>query len=226
MGVAVEAVQQVEFRRKDPHRPASTYTAQFTLKDGRVVQKDWWHLVDGDWGAGFFQYAACNFCDDVVAEKADIACGDAWVEPYASDGRGTNVVIVRSPMMAHLVAAGIKAGRLALDPVDSRFVEQTQAAGLRQRREGLAYRLCWHHAGVLPRKRVAPDAHTLSARRKLIYRSRSLITTWSHRVFWCARVMRRPGVYIRWARLAVSIYHGPAYARGKLGAILERWGLH
>jgi coenzyme F420-reducing hydrogenase beta subunit len=226
MGVAVEAVQHVEFRHKDPQRPASTYTAQCTLKDGRVVQKDWWHLVDGDWGAGFFQYAACNFCDDVVAETADISCGDAWVEPYASDGRGTNVVIVRSPMMAHLVATGIKDGRLTMDPVDSTFVEQTQAAGLRQRREGLAYRLGWWHARVQPRKRVAPDAHTLSVRRKLIYWSRSLITTWSHRVFWCAHMIRQPRVYILWARMAVIIYHGLAYSRGKLGAMLDRWGLH
>jgi coenzyme F420-reducing hydrogenase beta subunit len=44
------------------------------------------------WGAGFFQNSACNYCDDVVAETSDIAFGDAWVEPYSSDGRGTNVV--------------------------------------------------------------------------------------------------------------------------------------
>jgi hypothetical protein len=149
-----------------------------------------------------------------------------WVEPYASDGRGTNVVIVRSPLMARLIAAGIKAGRLVLEPVDSAFVEQTQAAGFRQRREGLAYRLCWRHTGVQPRKRVAPEAHTLATRRKLMYWARSMITTWSHRVFWCARVLQRPGIYLRWARMAVYVYHGLAYSRGKLGALLDRWGLH
>jgi coenzyme F420-reducing hydrogenase beta subunit len=225
MGVSVTEIQAVEFRRKDPHRPASTYTAQLTLTDGRVVQQDWWHLADGDWGAGFFQHAACNVCDDVVAETADIAFGDAWVEPYASDGRGTNVVVVRSPVLEHLVATGITEGRLKLDPVDGAFVEQTQAAGFRQRREGLAYRLCWRRAGVYPRKRVAPDARTLSARRKLIYRWRSWITAWSHRVFWCARLIRQPRLYIRWARLALTGYHALAYGRGRLGALLTRVGL-
>jgi hypothetical protein len=39
------------------------------------------------------------------------------------------MVIVRSPMLAHLVATGIKDGQLTMDPVDSTFVEQTQAAG-------------------------------------------------------------------------------------------------
>jgi coenzyme F420-reducing hydrogenase beta subunit len=226
MGVDVTEIQGVEFRLKDAHRPASTYTAQLTLTDGRVVQQDWWNLADGDWGAGFFQHAACNVCDDVVAETADISFGDAWVEPYASDGRGTNVVIVRSPVMEHLVVTGINEGRVKLDPVDSAFVEQTQAAGFRQRREGLAYRLCWRRSGVHPCKRVAPDARTLSTRRKLIYRVRSLITAWSHRVFWCARLIRRPQCYIRWARLALAGYHGLAYSRGRLGDILNRLGLH
>ncbi len=176
MGVSPAEIQRVEFRHKDPNRPANWYTAQLTLRDGRVVQRDWWHLADGDWGAGFFQNSACNFCDDVVAETADISFGDAWVEPYSSDGRGTNVVVVRSPVVADLVAAAIRDGRLALDPVDSAFVEQTQAAGFRQRREGLAYRLTWHRTGITPRKRVRPDAKSLPFRRKLIYRMRALIS--------------------------------------------------
>jgi coenzyme F420-reducing hydrogenase beta subunit len=226
MGVPVDDVQGVEFRRKDPDRPANWYTAQLTLRNGQVVQKDWWHLADGDWGAGFFQNSACNACDDVVAETADIAFGDAWVEPYSSDGRGTNVVIVRSPEMERLVTTGFEQGRLHLTPVDARFVEQTQAAGFRQRREGLAYRLSWRRPGVKPSKRVPPDSRGLSARRKLIYRFRSLITAWSHPVFRFARLIRRPGLYIRWARLALAIYHGLAYSRGWLGAMIDRWGQH
>lgn len=225
MGVAVTDVQRVEFRLKDPNRPASWYTAHLTLKDGRTVQKDWWHLADGDWGAGFFQNSACNFCDDVVAETADISFGDAWVEPYTSDGRGTNVVIVRSPVLQNLVAAAIEEGRLKLDTVDEKFVEQTQAAGLRQRREGLAYRLTWHRPGIRPRKRVAPDSHRQALRRKLIYRMRSQITAWSHRVFLLARLTHQPQLYIKWASAALAVYHGLAYSQGKLGKMLDRLGL-
>ena len=223
--VPVAEVQSVEFRRKDPERAASVYTAELTLRDGRVVRRDWWNLVDGDWGAGFFQSSACNFCDDVVAETADISFGDAWVEPYSSDGRGTNVVIVRSPVLEDLVSAGIAQGRLQLEPVDGEFVERTQAAGLRQRREGLAYRLCWPRRGVRPHKRVAPDARTPTSRRKLIYRMRSLITVWSHRVFWLARRTGRPAIYTRWARTALTVYHGLAYSRGRLGELIVKWGL-
>lgn len=222
MGVRVEEVQRAEFRIKDPSRPASTYTAQLTLLDGRVVKRDWWNMPDGDWGAGFFQYSACNFCDDVVGETADISFGDAWVEPYSSDGNGTNVVVIRSGTVDEVVAEAMQEGRLKLEPVDSAFVERTQAAGFRQRREGLAYRLTWPRGGIRPRKRVSPDRSSPTPRRKLIYRMRSLITAGSHRMFWLARVARRPQIYLRWASLAVATYHGLAYSRGKFGEFVER----
>lgn len=31
--------------------------------------------------------------------------GDAWLEPWSGDGRGTNVVVVRWALMARLIAA-------------------------------------------------------------------------------------------------------------------------
>ena len=33
--------------------------------------------------------------------------------------------------------------------------------------------------------------------------------------------LRWPRAYLHWARMAVTVYHGLAYSRGKLGAILE-----
>jgi len=225
MGVAVDEVARVDFRSKDPHRQANWYHARLRLHDGRSIGKDWWHLADGDWGAGFFMDAACNACDDVVAETADISFGDAWVEPYASDWQGNNVVVVRSPELAALVADGIADGRLALAPVDSAFVARTQAAGLRQRREGLAYRLARRRGGVRPRKRFADGAAAPALRRKLIYAMRAAISRWSHRVFRFACFAGRPGIYLRWARVAAAGYHAVAYHRGRTGALVRRLGL-
>jgi coenzyme F420-reducing hydrogenase beta subunit len=213
--VPLAQVERVEYRQKNADRPANWYTAQLTLRDGGQVSRDWWHLADGDWGAGFYMNSACNFCDDVVAETADIAFGDAWVEPYSSDGRGTNVVIVRSPLVRQLVATAIAENRLQLTEVDAGFVAQTQAAGFRQRREGLAYRLTWARRGVRPRKRVAPDARSLTRQRKLIYRLRYFISAASHRVFRVARVVRQPPVFLGWARAVLAVYHGLAYHQGK-----------
>jgi coenzyme F420-reducing hydrogenase beta subunit len=222
MNVSLADIQSIEFRHKDPSRPATTYTAQVTLKDGRIAQRDWWNMVDGDWGAGFFQNSACDFCDDVVGETADVSFGDAWVEPYSSDGRGTNVVVVRSPVVHRLVTAGLREGHLTLEPVDGEFIQQTQAAGLRQRREGLAYRLSWSRRGISPRKRLTQTARNLSVRRKLIYRTRSFISAWSHRMFFLSRLLGRPSLYLRWARIVYCVYEGCTYFRGPLGRILQR----
>jgi coenzyme F420-reducing hydrogenase beta subunit len=224
MQVPVSEIKKVDFRYKDPARPANWYNAMLTLRDGRVVNRDWWHLKDGDWGAGHFMNSACNFCDDVVAETADIAFGDAWVEPYSSDGRGTNVVVVRSPLVENLVANAVKEDRLQLNAVTGDFVTQTQAAGFRQRREGLAYRLTWHRRGVQPCKRVAPDAKTPARQRKIIYRMRYFISAWGQEVFRAARRMQKPQLYLFWARTVAAVYHGFAYHQGKFSEITKRFG--
>jgi coenzyme F420-reducing hydrogenase beta subunit len=221
MNVPMAEVRSLDFRLKNPQRPANWYTAHFALRDGRTVQRDWFHLAEGDWGSGFFQNEACNFCDDVVSETADIAFGDAWLEPYTSDGRGTNVVIVRSAVLEALVSRAIEDGRLALSPVDADFVARTQAAGLRQRREGLAYRLSWHRAGLRPVKRVHADAR-LAWRRKLVYRARAAISSGSRRLFALSRAARAPWLYLAWARAALALYHGLAYSRGTLGGWIAR----
>lgn len=218
----IRDVTRLDYRVKSPDRPANWYRAQLTFRDGKTRSRDWWHLADGDWGAGFFQNSACNFCDDVVAETADIAFGDAWREPYSSDGRGTNVVIVRSPMLLDLIRAGMDAKRIALSAVDADFVIATQAAGFRQRREGLSFRLTWPRLGVRTRKRVSAGDQKLPAKRMAIYLMRYGISLWSHRVFWAARLLRLPALYLTWARAALACYHGLAYSRGKLGGIVDR----
>lgn len=222
LGTSPAAVRAVEYRRKDAGRPANWYTAQLTLADGTQRDRDWWHLADGDWGAGFFQASACNWCDDVVAETADIAFGDAWVEPYSSDGRGTNVVVVRSPMLRDMIGAAAGEGRLALEPVDAEFIANTQAAGFRQRREGLAYRLDWAGAPRLARKRVAPGAAGIGWRRRLVYRIRARIAADSLRTARLAARLGMPAIYTRWAQVMLAIYQGLTYGRGRLGRLLDR----
>jgi coenzyme F420-reducing hydrogenase beta subunit len=225
MEADIRDAAQFDYRVKNPDRPANWYTAQMTFPDGSTRSKDWWHLADGDWGAGFFQNSACNFCDDVVAETADISFGDAWVEPYSADGRGTNVVVVRSPELRDILQAGMDAGRLALRGVDSEFIAGTQAAGLRQRREGLAFRLAWPRLGLRPRKRVAPRLNGLPARRMVIYVMRHQISAWSHRMFWLARRLRWPALYIGWAGTVLALYQGIAYSRGMVGRIADKLGI-
>jgi coenzyme F420-reducing hydrogenase beta subunit len=224
MGVHLGDIRRIVFRSKDPGREARVYVARLTLADGRTVEKEWSAMVDGDWGAGFFQNPACDWCDDVTAETADISFGDAWIEPYASDARGTNVVVVRSPELHGLLEQARKEGRLCLEPVGADVVARTQEAGLRQRRQGLAYRLSWRKRGLQPRKRVAPN-RGLPLRRKLIYRLRHAIAAGSNVFFHASRRLGLPGMYLAWARSAYGIYEAVAYHRGRLGSWCKGWGI-
>ena len=222
MGAAPERVRAVDYRLKNPDRPANWYRTQLQLEGGGAVEQDWWHLVEGDWGSGFFQNSACNFCDDVVAETADISFGDAWVEPYSSDGRGTNVVVVRTPLLRDMLEEGVGARRITLDRVDAAFVVETQAAGFRQRREGLAYRLAHRKGGIMPRKRVAPSGGGLPLRRRAIYRMRAAISASSHRLFAVSRRLQVESLYTKPARLLLAVYQGLTYSRGRMGALFDR----
>ena len=47
----------------NPDRRADVYTVNLTSRDGSVRHRDWGEMVDGDWGMGFFQYSACNYCE-------------------------------------------------------------------------------------------------------------------------------------------------------------------
>ena len=224
MGADPEAVEAVNYRVKNADRPANWYRTQLSLRDGSAVEQDWWHLVEGDWGSGFFQNSACNFCDDVVAETADISFGDAWVEPYSSDGRGTNVVVTRSPELSAIVSEAIGDGRLALEEVDADFVADTQAAGFRHRREGLAWRLAHRSRaeGLMPVKRVAPSVAGVPRRRRAVYAMRRTISWASHRLFAMSRQDGDRAIYQVPSCWMVTLYGALTYGRGRLGRLLDR----
>jgi coenzyme F420-reducing hydrogenase beta subunit len=221
LGTELRRVRALDYRIKDESRPANWYRAHLDLEGGGTAERDWWHLADGDWGAGFFQNPACNWCDDVVAETADIAFGDAWVEPYSSDGRGTNVVVVRSRELKQMIEGARADGRLCLESVDADFIVRTQAAGLRHRRDGLAYRLTWRNGRMAPRKRVEPSA-ALPLRRKLVYRLRYAIARLSHPTLRLARRMHMPALYTTWARAMLRLYQSVTWSQGRLGRLIDR----
>ncbi|WP_297509935.1 Coenzyme F420 hydrogenase/dehydrogenase, beta subunit C-terminal domain [uncultured Caulobacter sp.] len=222
MDARLEDAEGFDFRLKIPDQPANWYVAAIDLPGGDQRRKHWWDMDDGDWGAGFFQNSACDWCDDVAGETADLTVGDAWIEPYSADGRGHNVAIVRDPALHVLFEEAAADGRLALTPATADTVAETQAAAFRQRREGLAYRLAVTPPALPLAKRVAPRTD-LPPRRKLIYSARRHIARTSHRLFWLARRLRRPALYRAWARSVLSVYVALAYGRGRLGKILDRW---
>ena len=99
-------------------------------------------VVDNDLciGYGACTYA-CDFCDDVVTELADISLGDAWLEPYNLDGRGTSLIITRSPLAESIIKEGISNSRLTVNSLTSETMKASQQGSYNHRHEGLYVRI-------------------------------------------------------------------------------------
>lgn len=186
-GVAPRELAGIDFRHKLADRAASDYGVAVRPRAAgapaavRPVRE----CFGSNWEYGFFQYEACDYCDDVVGETADVSVGDAWLPEYVGDSAGTNVLVVRNRVVRDLIDRGIQSGRLDLKPIAAEAVAASQAGGLRHRREGLALRLAWKdQAGQWrPRKRVPPRTDHVEERRRELYALRSEISRASHGAF-------------------------------------------
>lgn len=188
VGVPPRSLESFDFRKKLPGKPADQYGIEVTgtIDGSRVTKSKEVSQLDGcDWGRGYFKYKACDFCDDVLAETADVVIGDAWLPQFSEDWQGTNVVVTRHPLIEKLIHKGEHEGRLNLVPLSADDVAQSQNAGLRHRREGLRYRLSqaskrneWH-----PAKRVLPGKDHLNAWDQSRHSLREEMREGSHRSF-------------------------------------------
>ena len=190
-GIASSKIKDFNFRYKSGLGRAGDYNT-------RIEYVDKWNTVNvhnetvknfygTDWGLGMFKYNACDYCDDVVAETADVVLGDAWVAPYVNDPMGTNIIISRKKKLTQLLENSFVNGDdLFLQPADEKEIIKTQAAGFRHRREGLQLRLYWKQkkSEWFPTKRLSPNPmRNLSFRYKLIYKARIKISALSHLYF-------------------------------------------
>ncbi|MCC6454908.1 MAG: Coenzyme F420 hydrogenase/dehydrogenase, beta subunit C-terminal domain [Caldilineaceae bacterium] len=155
-GIHVQHLVEPEYRVKQEDSTADDYL--FAGTDQKTSVRHFLSMKQlGDmWGTGLFKPNACDYCDDLSAELADISVGDAWIPPYRMDGRGNSVVIVRSKIAAELITAGTEKGEVMLTPVTNLQINESQKGNINHRRVGLAYRLYWakQEGTPVPRKRV------------------------------------------------------------------------
>lgn len=194
-GVPPGQIQSFDFRHKIEGRKASRYgfaLRSTTDPEAAPLITPMTEVQGRDWGEGQFKNPACEFCDDVLAECADIAVGDAWLPGYLDDYLGANVVVTRNAEIDAIVAEARAAGDLEMDDIPVGKVAQSQSSGIRHRREGLAHRLARRQArGIwVPRKRVEPKI-VKNQLRRWVYDLRQRIAERSAPVF--ADVVARGG---------------------------------
>lgn len=222
MGVAPAELTSVDFRVKVPGAPSKSYRVGVTGSDGTAIEADTVSLVGGNWGHGLFQLGACNFCDDIFAETADIVFGDAWLPRFEADWRGTNLVVARSGKLGGLLEAAAKSGVIQLEPLGVEELLRSQAGNFRHRRVGLAVRLAdSQSAGQwVPRKRVEASLDGVPEARVELIRQRRFLTDRSHELFAEAKLVGSLAPFLDGIAPLVGAYD--RLSRRSLGARV--WG--
>lgn len=175
LGINPAQLNYIDFRVKYKDKPANRYGVEVEgLINDKKVKKEAVSssLYVTNWGHGLFKYNTCDYCDDVLAETADITIGDAWLPEYIKDNKGTNIITIRNKKISEIIDE--YKNEIYLDELSVDKIFDSQAGGFRHRREALAYRLYlkdkkneWK-----PDKRVEPSDRNISNKRKEIYKKR------------------------------------------------------
>lgn len=185
-----ERLTNVRFRVKDPQRPANDFGLQFTWQSETGPKSDtifWTEGMREVWTQSLFKPNACNFCDDVYAETADVVFMDAWLPGYREDYRGHTIVINRNARFQPIWEAALNGPELELERLSIDAAIRSQQGQTYEKREGMQYRswLAQQAGSWFPRKRFAP---TLAGNRaeqrawRLKLRARTLSRTlWAER---------------------------------------------
>lgn len=166
LGVKPSDLEDFDFRVKDKSSKASNYFVEAKSKNGTVVTQKNSNLYGADWGQGFFKHKACDFCDDLAGELADITFGDAWLPKYTDDYLGTNIIIFRSEKLEGYFEEYRQ--EVSFEKLDISDYVTSQAANYRHRRDGLITRI-ENEKNWIPPKRLYLSIEVPNARRKKLY---------------------------------------------------------
>lgn len=185
MGMEPKNVIYADFRKKVEGKPASDYALEVVEEKGGeqiIHTKMMKELVSDPWGTGLFKYNACDYCDDVAGETADVTLGDAWLPEYVKDSGGTNIIIIRNKKILEVFQKAHEENRIYLENLTPKDIISSQIGNFRHRQQELGYRLFlleqkgkWY-----PEKRIKPSSKNISKKRCLIQEYRLKLAKTSH----------------------------------------------
>ena len=143
-------LKEVHYRGKSPKNPASVfYFSCVNMKGetGKVFNSEG---VSQAWIHRWFTQNACNYCDDIFAECADVTFMDAWLPEYISDYRGTSIIVVRSTLVREIINDEMNSGKICINPIPAQDMIQSQAGLIHVKRVHLANRLYLDQRNRLP----------------------------------------------------------------------------
>lgn len=187
LGIHPNNLTKINFRGKDYGVSAATTKIYQVWGEQKkqFFQKNSGDIFGADYGMGFFKPQACDYCDDVVGETADISIGDVWLQNYRFDKKGYSLIVVRNEKLFDLISESVKKGTLHIENLEPEQAILSQQGGFRHRRDALSYRLQkkelsgeWY-----PKKRIKPGEFEIEKKRKKIYDLREEMGKQSHHSF-------------------------------------------
>jgi coenzyme F420-reducing hydrogenase beta subunit len=182
------SVSAVDFRKKRKGHSAADYGFEITRVHAENTVKKSGAVRDvyaSSWSNNLFMNPACEYCDDMVGETSDLSVGDAWLDEYVRDFRGTSIMIVRHPELLGIMEECVRKRQIDLEEAGPEDIYRSQAGGFRQKREGLQYRLALvkTRGEKPPVKRVEPSLKHISFLDRLQQRLRIELRKKSNRFF-------------------------------------------
>ena len=174
--VKPENILKPQFRKKDFSSTANDYSFACSSNKNDSEEKSIKMRTVGDmWGTGLFKANACDFCDDVTTELADISLGDAWLAPFDKDGKGTNVIVTRSLLAENLIREGIANNGITVDYLPLENFLASQQGSFNHRHTGLPARIkiAKKNKQLIPPKRYENEKVTLDF--KLVQKQRMTV---------------------------------------------------
>ncbi|MDC0440715.1 Coenzyme F420 hydrogenase/dehydrogenase, beta subunit C-terminal domain [Gammaproteobacteria bacterium] len=158
-GVNSDELQSVDYRIKKKTTRAGNFKFQATSNTTNSGSELAFSDISNIWGAGHFGMNACNFCDDVFSELADLSVMDAWLPEYEHDIDGSSLMIIRNQELVKLLLDGMRLKTCKVDSIDATEVKKSQSGVIFHKKYLLEARLFW--AGLkglkIPKKRVQPN---------------------------------------------------------------------
>lgn len=175
-GILPHELENIDFRVKKEGYRSSEYFVKIESKDNRKKLLKNNRLLGSNWGHGFFKHKACDFCDDIAGELADVTFGDAWLPRYTDDYLGENIVVSRSDLFDQYIKE--YESEVISEEVTIQDFYDSQAGNYRHRRDGLPVRIEFEQRWT-PIKRVYLSSTEKDESRDGIYLHRYVMSKYS-----------------------------------------------
>lgn len=162
----INEVNNIHFRTKRFGRPNSNFGIIFN-ENSINTKEITFSSYAKEWAYKLFTLPACNYCDDIFAETADIVLMDAWLPEYKDSDKGENLIITRSQELDTIISEISTVHTISID----RIIE-SQASVIKNKRTFIS-----EHLSLVKKKGLIPPTKRYHLLNKPNFLEKSLIHT-------------------------------------------------